>query len=260
MPCASIAYAIALRQLTSLIADHVVVRTEGADARGREDVEGRDLIEAALLGRVEPDGDVEVTGLELGDRLVAQEALDEDLLDLRGALEVVRVRLELGVLVGLVADELVGAGADRRGGRERDRLDGLGIGRLEEVLRHDRRLGVGQVAGVVRVRRLERQRDRVVVDDVDALGLAGARVDDGLRALDRLPRGAREADRRDQRAVDRELDVLGRERLAVMPVDALAQMERPGQAVRGDFPRLGDVRSRRPRQRRPRPSRGPSGC
>ena len=75
MPWASIAYAIALRQLTS--STRIVfqygpnVPTPGVDRTSRVG----HLIEAALLGRVEADGDVEVARLELGDRLVAGEAL-----------------------------------------------------------------------------------------------------------------------------------------------------------------------------------------
>ena len=41
--------------------------------------------------------------------------------------------------------------------------------------------------------------------------------------------------------LDRPLDVVGGERLAVMPRDALAQVERPRQLVVGDAPRLGEV-------------------
>ena len=220
--------------------EHVHVRAVGPHAGRREHVEGRHLLEARLLGRVEPDGQVEVARFELGDGLVTEKPLDEDVLDLRGTLEVVGVRLELGVLVGLVLDELVGARPDRLGRGELDRLDGLRVGVLEDVLGHDERRQVGQVADEVRVRRIERERDRVVVDDLHArcdpirIGVLFD-ADHGGPGVLRVARGIQE------RAADRERDVVGRERRAVVPLDARMEVERPGQAVGTDLPGVGKV-------------------
>ena len=48
------------------------------------------------------------------------------------------------------------------------------------------------------------------------------------------------------RAADRERDVVGRERRAVVPLDARVQVERPGQAVGTDLPRVSEVGDRLP--------------
>ena len=74
MPCASIAHGDRLAGLHVRSAQQVQVRAVRADARRREDVEVADLLEASLLGRVEADRQVEVAGLQLGDRLVARSA------------------------------------------------------------------------------------------------------------------------------------------------------------------------------------------
>ena len=254
MPCASTPRSDGLAGLHVGQGQQVHVRAVGPDAGRREHVEGRHLLEAGLLGRVEPDGQVQVARFELGDRLVAQEPLDEDVLDLRRTLEVVRVRLELAVLVGLVLDELVRPGPDRLGRRELDRLDRLGIGVLEDVLGHDERRRVGQVADEVRVRGADRERDRVVVDDLDA-GCDRVRVghlvdaDDGGPGVLWVPVGVQEC------AADRERDVVGRERLTVVPLDARMEVERPGQAVGTDVPRVGEVGDRLPGVRRPTSAR-----
>jgi hypothetical protein len=223
----------------------VEIRAVRAHTGRRQDVEGRHLLEPALLGRVQPDGQVEVARLELRDRLVAQEALHEDVLDLRGAHEVVGVGLELAVLVGLVLDELVRPGPDRLRGRELDRLDLLGIGVLEDVLGDDERRRVAQVAEIVGVGVGERQLDRVVVDDLDA-GRDPVRIGDLVDTDDGTPGVLGVLRRVQQRATDGERDIVGRERLTVVPLDAGMQVERPLQAVGADVPRIREIGGRLP--------------
>ncbi|KDD95338.1 hypothetical protein L531_1831 [Bordetella bronchiseptica MO275] len=139
-------------------------------------------------------------------------------------LPVVGIALQLDVFAALPFLELEGAGADgflvgRVGGVVGARVDVLGHHGREAGLEHQHEGGKG---------RLQAHHDRVVVDLFDLVeefAQDHARPGVGLG----------------QQVGQREDDVVGRERLAIVPLDAFLQMEGVAQAVGRGFPGLGQA-------------------
>ena len=213
---------------------------------GRDGVQGGDRRQPVELPGGDAEGQVEVARFELGDgeRGIGEE-LEDDLLDLRGALEVVGVGFQLDRLVGREAGELVGSGPDRDTGladREVDRLD-VGLGHvLEDVLRQDHVGHVGEAVEEPGVRGGERELDRRVIDLLEALGRV-RRPGDRLGALDLVPvrQEALEGIPVLECPVDREHDVVGVEGLSVVPLRVVHEVERVDRGVRRDVERRGEV-------------------
>ena len=142
------------------------------------------------------------------------------------------VVLPLGEIEGAVAEDRVGRGRPVAGMG----FDDFGLGGEEDV--------IGQVVEHQRVLVGELQFEGGVVYDLDAdvLGLALAvvevfGVDDG-EAEEGVGRGDVGIDDAQQSVAE----VFGRQRRAVVPFEAVAEVERPGQAVFGDVPALGQPR------------------
>ena len=142
-------------------------------------------------------------------------------------------------------DELERAGADRLAVE----LRGVQVGALEQVLGDDpgpridehgqeRAGGIAQAEahGVI-VHHLDRA-------DAQLVGLLGVLLGRQLgEAGQRVEvRAVRRRDARIEHRVEREGDVAGSEGLAVVPRHALPELERVGQPVPGDVPRLGQQR------------------
>ena len=127
-------------------------------------------------------------------------------------LPVIRVADQLDVLVGLVFDELEGAGADRM-------LAHLGRGDVAGI---DRRLAGGEQQQKRRLRPLQMENRLVVAlgGHVRQIEVPGPAVVDPELVLALV-----------EQQVPGAFDVGGGERLAVMPFDALAQLEREFGAV-----------------------------
>ena len=177
------------------------------------------------LRRRDVDGEVDGAELEvLGERVLVLVDLEDDLVDLGLAAPVVLVGHAADELALLPLHDLERSGADdRRAVEVLGRLV-VGLELAPDVLRHDRHphgedVGLGLVA----------------LDDDG--GVVGRR--DRLDAVERREeRGELEV----LLVVEAEGDVLGRQRLAVAPHDALADLEGPGEAVLALGPALGEPR------------------
>ena len=160
-------------------------------------------------------------------------------------LEVGVVRFDFDVLGGFEPDELERARADRLGRCEFARLDGLGGGAGEDVLRNDRVLHVRELPQELGVRGGERQPDRVRIEHFDPGRCVRGALDVG-RAGDRHPAGGRDVGGGVLRIPgEGERHVVGRERRSVMPLRVLREVERVDARVIGRFPRLCEVRDQR---------------
>ena len=160
---------------------------------------------------------VDVAGFESGEcRLVIGDHRQFERVDQGRAAEVRGVGFESVRGAGLVVDEAVGAGADRQRGEV-----GSGIAdRRPDVLGQDRHVAAGEL-GEGRDRVGEPQLDREVVDHRGGLE---RRVLVHVMAI--APRTADVAE-----VLEGEGDVVGRERFAVVPLDAGAERDRPGSEV-----------------------------
>ncbi len=142
---------------------------------------------------------------------------------------VMRVEHEGGALADRAGFEQVRPGADRRLAECLGVIGGQ-IRRDDGRERHgqdveEREIGIG-----------DRDLDRVIVDGDEPGRLVGLTIHDGLPALDQ--REERAADRRGRRSqvraeqpIEREDDVVGRDRHAVVPANAVPDTERGREAV-----------------------------
>ena len=200
----------------------VEVEEDAAVVRGGHVVAGVAVLAREVLRvfRVEQ-RKVDLAGLELHRlRIVVGYDLEDDALDVRRAQEVVLVAHEHDGLPGVPAFELVGPCAD--GGAEKGGF--LHVLALEQMLRQDRHRHVLQKCGV---RLSEAERDGVVVEHGDLLHVLV------IRRVFRAVVGVHDG-------FDREFDVLRRERLAVVPLHPLAQVESIGAIRLVIVPALGE--------------------
>ena len=160
---------------------------------------------------------------ENGGRAVRDDG-ELDAVEMRQALlPVIRVAGELDQFVGLELDELERAGADRMGAHFRRR----------NVAGIDRRIAGGEQRQQRRLRPLQVERDLEVAVGRDVVDL----VVPGLaRVLAEFLR------RLAHQHVEGAFDVGGGERLAVMPLDALAQLEGQRLVVAAPGPAFGEIR------------------
>ena len=177
------------------LADQIRVGLDGRPVLGRDLVREVDHARHDRVGQRRDVGDDPVLhGIEVG----------------LAFLVVVRVALELDRGARLVADELEGAASDRLGIQV--------MARFHQLLRHDR--GAGK-------RHVDQERPGALAEPE----AHGQRIDD-LDRLDGLDlRAVGIAGIRLAQPVEREFDVLGGERIAVVEGDAVAQLEGVGEAV-----------------------------
>ena len=184
-------------------------------------VAGEAVLACKLRGvlRVEQ-REVEFTGLQLQRlRIVVRDDLEHDAVNLRRALVIVLVFRQDDGLSNVPAFELVWPGADR--GAEEVRL--LPVLAREQMLRQD---GHRHVIEERNVRRGEAEGDRVLVRDGDLFDIFEVRrvFRTVFRIHDRL---------------NREFHVVRRDRLAVVPREVFAEVERVGVRRLVQLPRLG---------------------
>ena len=190
--------------------------------RGLDAIDGRLVVE---------DHDADLAAERLRDlRVGVGHDLEHELVEVRFAAEVGVVAGQNHALSRGVRLDLERPGGDRHALVEGGVLPRIGLA-FEGVL--------GQDAGVVRqVRRQRAERPRQVELD-------GRRID-GLDVLDRRevasPSGGKIGLQDD--VVEGEQDVVGGKCSAVAPLDVVAQVERPAQAVGGGLPARGQVRRR----------------
>ena len=235
----------ALRSSASASARRMSRLSNGGDGRIDDDV-GRDVVRLDHANRVRRlrldvleqrdrhfgrERHVELAGDEAEDRgRAVRDDGEFDAVEMRQALlEVVRVLRELDRFVGLELDELERAGADRLGAHVA-RRDVAGI---------DRRIAGGEQRQQRRLRPLQIERGLEIAvggDVVDLIvpGLARVLAELLLRLAHQHVEGA--------------FDVGRGERLAVMPFDALAQLEGQGLVVAAPGPALREIRDDRIRR------------
>jgi hypothetical protein len=186
------------------------------DARGAPEPLGVDAVERV--------GHVGLAGLDhqCPRRRVGDAAHDQDL-DVRHAPPVAGIGLQFDFDTGLVADEFVRAGADRV------LLEPVVADFGQVLLGHDDTGGGG--GGAVEGHEIGPRRLQVEAH--------GQRIDD-FDLLDVILQGLRS---RALVALEAELHVLGRQRVAVVKLQARAQLELVGQAVLALLPALGEARA-----------------
>ena len=164
--------------------------------------------------------EVEFTGLQLKRlRIVVRDDLEHDAVDVRCALIIIFIFCQDDGLSNVPAFELVWPGADR--GAEEVRL--LPVLAREQMLRQD---GHRHVIEERNVRRGEAEGDRVLVRDGDLFDIFE------VRRVFRTVFGVHDR-------LDREFHVVRRDRLAVVPREVFAEVERVGVRRLVQLPRLG---------------------
>ena len=164
-------------------------------------------------------GQINLAGLQLqGLRIVVRDDLEDDAVDLRRTEVIILVFDQHDGLPGVPALQFIWAGADRMA----EEIRFLHVLVLQQVLWQN---GHGHIVKKGHVRCGQAEHDGLVVGNGDLLHILK------VRRVFRAVFGVHDG-------FDRELYVLGRERLAVMPLHAVAQVEGVGAGALIVFPRF----------------------